>query len=63
VKIAVLIDESGALVSSEVLVSSGHASLDRAALEAVRHALFSPALLAGKAVLCRVIIPIRFQLN
>ena len=63
VKIAALIDESGALVSAEVLASSGHASLDRAALEAVRQARFEPALLGGKAVLCRLIIPIRFQLN
>ena len=63
VKIAALIDESGALISAEVLASSGHASLDRAALEAVRRTPFEPAVLQGKAVLCRLIIPIRFQLN
>ena len=63
VKIAALIDESGALVNAEVLASSGHASLDRAALEAVRHARFAPAVLRGKAVFCRLIIPFRFQLN
>jgi protein TonB len=63
VKIAALIDESGALVSAQVLTSSGHASLDRAALEAVRQARFQPAVQRGKPVPCRLIIPIRFQLN
>ena len=63
VKIAALIDESGTLVSAEVLTSSGHASLDRAALEAVRRTAFQPAVQRGKLVSCRLIIPIRFQLN
>jgi protein TonB len=63
VKVAATIDASGSVTAAEVAVSSGHASLDQAALEAVRRALFAPALQEGRPVPCRVVIPIRFQLQ
>ena len=57
-----LVDESGTVTSAEVLSSSGHGSLDQAALEAVRRAAFTPALRDGKPVACRIVIPVRFRL-
>jgi protein TonB len=63
VRIAAFVDESGHVVSAEVLSSSGHDALDQAALQAVQHASFEPALQAGKPVPCRLIIPVRFKLN
>ncbi len=63
VRIAAFVDESGHVVSAEVLSSSGHDALDQAALQAVQHAFFEPALQAGKPVPCRLIIPVRFKLN
>jgi len=63
VKVTAMVDASGNVTGTEVLTSSGHASLDQAVLEAVRRALFSPALQDGKPVPCRIVIPIRFQLS
>lgn len=63
VRIMAYIDESGVLVSAEVLSSSGHDALDKAALQEVRQTLFEPALQAGKTVPCRLVIPVRFKLN
>jgi protein TonB len=63
VRIAAFIDESGVVVSAEVLTSSGHRALDQAALQAVRRTFFEPALQAGRSVPFRLIIPVRFKLN
>jgi protein TonB len=63
VKVAAAVDASGVVTTAEVVASSGHASLDQAALEAVRRALFAPALQEGTPVPCRVVIPVRFQLS
>jgi periplasmic protein TonB len=63
VKVSALVDPGGAVTSAEVLISSGSALLDRAALDAVRRAAFTPATQGGYAVACRVIVPIRFQLS
>jgi protein TonB len=63
VKVTAVVDESGAVTSADVLSSSGHASLDQAALQAVRQARFAPALQGGKPIQCRIQIPIRFQLS
>jgi protein TonB len=51
------------VTSAEVLSSSGHGSLDQAALEAVRRTTFDPALQDGKPVVCRIVIPVRFTLT
>jgi protein TonB len=63
VRITALVEASGAVASAEVSISSGNAALDRAALEEVRRTSFQPAVQNGKAVACRLIIPIRFLLN
>ena len=63
VKVTAMVDASGAVTSADVLATSGHASLDQAALEAVRRAVFAPALQEGKPVPCRIVVPIRFQLS
>jgi len=63
VKVAAVVNESGVVTGAEIFASSGHSALDQAALEAVRRALFAPALQEGKPVPCRVVIPIRFQLK
>lgn len=63
VRIMASINESGVLISAEVLSSSGHDALDKAALQAVQHTSFEPALQAGRTVPCRLIIPVRFKLN
>jgi protein TonB len=63
VTIGAYIDEAGKVVSAEIIASSGHESLDQAALEAVRRASFHPAQRGAKPVASRVIIPVRFRLN
>jgi periplasmic protein TonB len=63
VRISALVDDTGVVVSAEIMASSGHPVLDQAALDAVRLTVFTPARQSGKAIVCRVIIPIRFQLN
>ena len=63
VRVAAMVDETGIVTAVEVSQSSGSMALDRAALEAVRGAVFVPARQDGRAVACRVIVPIRFQLS
>ncbi len=63
VRITALIDATGAVVSAEVSRSSGTVSLDRAALDEVRHTTFQPAVQRGKPVPCRLIIPVRFAIQ
>ena len=44
--------------------ASGHGDLDRTALEKVRAAAFSPARdSSGRAVPCKILLPIRFELH
>ena len=63
VTISAFIDASGKVVSAEILSSSGHQSLDQAALQAVKRATFDPALRGGRPVSSPVNIPVRFRLN
>ena len=63
VKIQADIDTSGTVVDSRVTRSSGFASLDNAALDAVKNTRFLPALKNGRAVEASIIIPIRFRLK
>ena len=63
VKIQADIDRSGAVVDSKVTRSSGFASLDNAALDAVKSTRFLPALKNGRAVEASIIIPVRFRLK
>lgn len=61
--VEVLVKKDGRAGDVRVSRSSGHPSLDRAALAAVRKWLFKPGSENGTVVDMRVKIPIRFQLN
>lgn len=63
VTIRAFIDETGKVVSAVVLSSSGHESLDHAALEAVKKTRFDPAIQHARPVSSPLLIPVRFQLN
>jgi protein TonB len=63
VKVGAIVSESGAATAIEVVLSSGSALLDGAAVEAVRRAAFVPAHRNGLAFACRIVVPIRFQLS
>ncbi|HEY9594616.1 MAG TPA: energy transducer TonB, partial [Spirochaetia bacterium] len=63
VRITADIDASGIVTGAMVTSSSGHSVLDDAALVTVRQTLFNPARQDGRTVACRVIIPVRFQLQ
>lgn len=59
----VLINPYGEVISGGVEQSSGYASLDRSALQAVRRWRFSPASAGGVFVESRVSVPVSFRLN
>jgi protein TonB len=63
VTIRAVVDETGKVTSAEILISSGHSSLDRAALETVKRWPFAPARRGGKPVSSTVDQPVRFTLN
>ena len=62
VVLRVAVDAAGMPTAVTVARSSGHDSLDDAALEAVRHWRFTPATAAGLAVAGTVEVPITFRL-
>lgn len=63
VTLRVLVDESGAILQVGVAQSSGHRSLDQAALRHVkREWRFRPAVVGGRAVRAWAIVPIAFSL-
>jgi protein TonB len=59
----VLVDANGTVQRIEIARSSGHASLDAAAREAVGKAHFRPVLANGKAVAAWGLVPIEFRLD
>lgn len=61
VKLSVLIDSHGQVVSVEIIESAGKA-FDQAAVDAIRQSRFTPALVDQKAVPVRIILPVRFSL-
>jgi protein TonB len=63
VMLKVLIDENGRVDDLTVLESSGHTTLDRAALAAVKNWLFEPGTEGGLKKKMWVKIPIRFDLK
>lgn len=63
VLLRVLINAEGAVDEIALQRSSGNASLDRAAREAVQRARFKPYLEQGKAQPAYVVVPIKFQLT
>jgi protein TonB len=61
IRVSVLGD--GRVGSATVAKSSGHGSLDRAALKAVRRWRFKPALRAGRPVAATLTVPVVFRLK
>lgn len=54
------VDETGQVLRSAVLESSGHANLDEAALHAARTARFVPHRIDGTAAAVTVVAPMHF---
>jgi protein TonB len=63
VVLEVWVDESGQATRLLVRAASGHAGLDRAALDAVARWRFRPAQKQGKAVAAVALVPVRFRLT
>ncbi|MSR42796.1 MAG: energy transducer TonB [Pedosphaera sp.] len=63
VLLRVEVSEEGTALKVEVEQSSGHKSLDTAAVDAVQRWHFEPARAAGRAVKARAQVPIRFKLE
>ncbi len=63
VLLEVLIDVNGKVRNLRLAESSGHNSLDQAALQSVRTWLFSPGTVGGKPQEMWVKVPVRFELN
>ena len=63
VVLRVSVSSEGAPLDVEVMGTSGHPSLDSAALSAVRQWRFIPATQAGRSVAAVAEVPIRFQLS
>lgn len=63
VLLRVLIDAQGGVEQIALERSSGIASLDQAAREAVRRARFQPYVEQGRALPAYVVVPIKFQLT
>lgn len=63
VTLRVSVDEDGSVVRVEVAQSSGVASLDRAAIRAVRQWEFDPAFRDGEAVSGVILERVAFKLN
>jgi len=62
VKVRADVDADGRVTGCVVAASSGFASLDNAALDAVRNARFMPAMKNGRPVDSILVVPIRFRL-
>lgn len=63
VRVRARVTAEGLVESVALERSSGHASLDRSALDSVRHWRFIPATRGGVAVACDVSIPVAFKLT
>jgi len=63
VLVKVVVNARGRVDTLELEHSSGYASLDEAALKAVRRWEFDPARRGGAAVVSTVTVPVRFRLE
>lgn len=63
VTVRATIDAAGVVAEVDVATSSGTASLDLAALNAVRNWRFAPARKAGLAIKTVVLVPVRFSIR
>lgn len=62
VVLRVTIDASGLPVRVELMKKAGY-GLDDEAVRAIQNSTFVPARIEGKLVVCKVLVPVRFQLN
>ncbi|HSH85283.1 MAG TPA: energy transducer TonB, partial [Guyparkeria sp.] len=63
VLLRVMVDADGRPIDWSVARSSGHARLDRAAMDAVAKWRFEPATRGGRPVKGEVIVPLDFRLR
>ncbi len=63
VVLVVTVNHQGSVTQIGIESSSGYASLDSAAVEAVQQWRFSPATLQGAAVKAEILVPIRFTIS
>lgn len=63
VMVEVWIDQTGRQIKQTLLASSGTNILDKAALDAIKKWQFSSHIVDGRAIVHRVQIPVRFQLD
>jgi TonB family protein len=61
--VEVLVDEAGQVQETRVVQSSSHEMLDEAAEIAASQWVFEPAMLDGKPVPAKVIIPFQFKMH
>jgi periplasmic protein TonB len=61
VMLRILITAEGRVASIEVVTSTGYAMLDKAAVDAVRQWIFTPAHRAGRAIAWTTLLPVRFR--
>jgi periplasmic protein TonB len=61
VMLRIHITAEGRVASIEVVTSAGHAMLDKAAVDAVRQWIFTPARRAGRAIAWTTLLPVRFR--
>jgi TonB family protein len=59
--VAVVVDEQGRVIDSELHLTSGHQELDRAALRVARMMRFSPAVRNGIPVTAKLHVPLVFE--
>lgn len=62
-RIRVVVGADGTALGAELLVSSGHDSLDQAALSAVLTAGYRPAEADGRGIQGELVVPVRFMLT
>jgi len=60
VRVLIFIDEAGRVISPQLAGSSGSATVDQAALQAIEGVRFRPAALRGEPVAVWVLFPMRF---
>ena len=63
VVLSVHVDEHGRVSNLWLFESSGHISLDTAALQAVKDWIFEPGMQGGSTVAMWVNVPVRFELK
>jgi protein TonB len=63
VVLSVHVDEQGRVSNLWLFESSGHGSLDTAALQAVKNWIFEPGMQGGSTVAMWVNVPVRFELK